>query len=622
MPPNPIPSDFRIILVAAPWPLYSRPSIQLGTLKAYLHSRFPDIPVTASHFYLTLAEPIGYTTYQALSERTWLAECIYGALLYPKQRPAIEKVFQREAVNHPTARTLDFGALIKKVRKISLKFIEDTAWDRFGLAGFTISLCQLTASLYLIRQIKRRFPKLPIVIGGSMVSGITGLGLLRAYPEIDYFVNGEGEIPLTHLVEQISGAGSSIPLASISGLITRDSRANDTPPGFSQLDGLDRLPMPDVDDYFRLLNTFDPQNRFFPTLPVEASRGCWWRRHTGMKTFSGCAFCNLNLQWQGYRIKKTGQIVQEIEDLTSRYRTLSVAFMDNLLPLKIADPLFDRVKELGKDFQLFGEIRADFPDQILNRMFAAGMSKVQIGIEALSTTLLKKMNKGTTAIQNLSAMRTCEALNLPHQSNLILYFPGSDLQDVEETMKALEYAAVYRPLRSVSFWLGLGSPVWNAPKAYGIQRRYNHPNYAAIFPRRIVSTVKFPLQAYHGDRGVQRQLWRPVKEKIKLWEKNYDTLRGESPILGFRDGKTFLIIRQKRLTGPPITHRLVGRSREIYLYCQTPRLGKDIHERFPGLGEEQVLPFLKEMTHKKLMFEENGSYLSLAVPSAPHTRLP
>ena len=64
----------RVVLVSTPWPLYSRPSIQLGTLKAYLRRDFPKLKVHALHIYLKVAESIGYKLYGAISERTWLAE--------------------------------------------------------------------------------------------------------------------------------------------------------------------------------------------------------------------------------------------------------------------------------------------------------------------------------------------------------------------------------------------------------------------------------------------------------------------------------------------------------------------------------------------------------------------
>jgi hypothetical protein len=40
-------------------------------------------------------------------------------------------------------------------------------------------------------------------------------------------------------------------------------------------------------------------------------------------------------------------------------------------------------------------------------------------------------------------------------------------------------------------------------------------------------------------------------------------------------------------------------------------------ERFPEVPEEKVLPFLKMMVGKKLMFEESRRYLSLAVSLKP-----
>jgi hypothetical protein len=36
--------------------------------------------------------------------------------------------------------------------------------------------------------------------------------------------------------------------------------------------------------------------------------------------------------------------------------------------------------------------------------------------------------------------------------------------------------------------------------------------------------------------------------------------------------------------------------------------------RFPGFGQEKILPFLSMMVDKKLMFREGERFLSLAVP--------
>ncbi|MEJ2659007.1 MAG: hypothetical protein P8012_17760, partial [Desulfobacterales bacterium] len=105
------------------------------------------------------------------------------------------------------------------------------------------------------------------------------------------------------------------------------------------------------------------------------------------------------------------------------------------------------------------------------------------------------------------------------------------------------------------------------------------------------------------------------------WKKTYLELhRGEKHenILSFRDGRNFLIIRQKRLAGEPLTHRLEGTGRAVYLFCQKHRTIKSIINRFSSTPADRIEPFLKMMVDKKLMFREDDQYLSLAVPERLH----
>ncbi len=619
---KPKASSGKLLLVSAPWPLYSRPSIQIGTLKAFLRKKFPDLKVDAHHFYLKVAEAIGYRRYQAISERTWLAESVYAALLYPERMDTVENFFYRQAKGKPLLQKIVFKNLASQVREVSEAFIHGVDWGDYVLAGFSICLCQLTASLYFIREVKKRFPNLLIVVGGSMFTGDATRNLFKTFPEINVVVNGEGELPLSRLVSDLRKSRSFGEMAHVKGIVTPESTENKASAFFNQMTDLSDLSPPDYDDYFDLLQSFSPEKTFFPTLPMEMSRGCWWHRPLEDGKSTGCAFCNLNLQWEGYRAKKTMQTVSEIDHLTTKYKTLSVAFMDNLLPLKTSKDIFTRIGKLKKDLLLFGEIRATTPRHILADMRIAGMKEVQIGIEALSTRLLRKLNKGTTAIQNIEIMKHCETLGISNSSNLILCFPGSDQKDVDETLRNLEFTLPYRPLKMVYFWLGLGSPVWRHPENFGIKAVFNHRNYAGIFPLEIFKSMQFAIQSYRGDLGHQRKLWMPVKKKLKAWKKTYDELRRGSRhenILSFSDGRDFLIIRQKRTQDGHLTHRLEGTSRAIYLFCQEHRSLKRILERFTAVGSDQVVPFLRMMVDKKLMFEENNKYLSLAVPSNPNS---
>lgn len=78
-----------------------------------------------------------------------------------------------------------------------------------------------------------------------------------------------------------------------------------------------------------------------------------------------------------------------------------------------------------------------------------------------------------------------------------------------------------------------------------------------------------------------------------------------------------MIIRQRQLNAEPMTHRIVGTSRAIYLFCQGHRSLKGILAHFPRVAEDRIVSFLRIMVDKKLMFEENRKYLSLAVPARP-----
>ncbi len=608
---------FKLILISTPWPLYNRPSVQLGALKAYLQIRHPDVDVHADHAFLKIAAALGYPLYQEISERTWLAEAVYAALLYPRQFDVIRKFFNRQVKPGSRIGQTGFSSITALTKKTTDTLINDIAWQDVQLAGFSVSLCQLTSALYVIKRIKQRYPHLIIAIGGSTFSGAASPQFFDLFPEIDLVVNGEGELPFSQLVGCLKASADLAKLPTIAGVDTAETVQIVNPPTrYQQMKNLRALPPPDYDDYFKLLKSLSPTKLFFPSLAVETSRGCWWQRSSADGKSSGCAFCNLNLQWRGYRTKEPGQVAGEIDYLTSTYQTLAISFVDNVLPKKGSKEIFNKLIGLKKDLRMFSEIRATTSRPELDLMARAGMQEVQIGIEALSTSLLAKLNKGTTAIQNLEIMRDCETLGLVNYANLILHFPGSDEQDVAETLRSLEFALPYRPLKAVGFWLGLGSPVWHNPGAYGIKAVFNHPNWGCLFPKKITTSLKFMIQAYRGDLGYQRRIWRPVEKALKEWQQSYADQNRQphrSASLSLRDGREFLIIRQRKLNTDTITHRLVGTSRRIYLYCQHHRSIIDIRHRFPTFAEDKIFAFLKMMVAKKLMFNEGDRFLSLAI---------
>ncbi|NPA49970.1 MAG: RiPP maturation radical SAM protein 1 [Thermodesulfobacteria bacterium] len=589
----------KLALLALPWPLFNRPSVQLGVLKGYLRSVWPELEVKTYHPYLKAAHDLGFELYHEISQSSWLSEALSFAMLYPEMAEKAAKLARKEARRRGLS--FSFEKTLTTLKRSLEDYLASLPWEEFRAVGLSVCLNQLGASLWAARWIKARFPDLPLILGGSSCAEDLGRSLLSTFPWVDFVVNGEGERPLRLLLRHLF-LGEAFPEAGVfyrqNGEISGGGTL-ELPPA--------ELPSPLYEDYLREVMELPPEKRFFPMIPLEASRGCWWFK---------CRFCNLNLQWHGFRKKPLPQVVREIE-AHARAGFLDFAFMDNSLAPKEARKLFETLASHGRDYQIFAELRACHRREDYLAFARGGLKWVQIGIEALSSSLLKRLNKGTRLMDNVAAMRHCEEAGLVLEANLILEFPGSSPDEVEETLKSLPFVFPFRPLTTVSFWLGYGSPVFRNPRAFGLKRLYPHPYYRYLLPEGVLKRLTPLIWAYEGDRRAQARLWRPVREAVSRWERLWQELkRRHGPLLSYRDGGDFLLIRQVLPDGSILHHRLKGTSREIYLFLTDVRKFEEIVSRFPGLPATSLRSFLEDLRQKRLVFQEGEEFLALAIPRA------
>lgn len=201
-------------------------------------------------------------------------------------------------------------------------------------------------------------------------------------------------------------------------------------------------------------------------------------------------------------------------------------------------------------------------------------------------------------------------------------FPSSDEQDVQETLNNMEYAFPFAPPKGISFWLGYDSPVWRNPDAFGIARTGNHPLYRHLFPAHLLNRIVLMLQGYRRTKGLSpKRLWAPVRKRLSWWRKEYTAMRCEGPLISHQDAGDFMLIRCRRRNAPDMIHRLEGASRGIYLFCQRQRRIGEILSAFPGLTEDRLLPFLRLMMEKRLIFMEAERCLSLSLPASASRRI-
>lgn len=578
---------FRPALIAMPWPLYNRPSIQLGALSAYLKQQDATMEPVALHPYLEVAQRLGPATYHRISQNLWLCEALYAPLVFPAMHESAGRLARKLMGRKPF---LDFDRTVASLREHLADWVSRQPWQTFGLAGFSVCFHQLFASLAAAQAVKEIRPELPILFGGSSCAGEAGASLARAFPCIDHVINGEGEQPLLALCRKLAGRPAAEPEAV-------------------QLHDLAALPMPDYAAYFvEMAAHFGPGLPFLPELPVEFSRGCWWNR---------CTFCNLNLQWCGYRAKKAAAMAAEVRILTERHSVADFAFTDNVLPPKEAPRFFELLRQEGRDLRFFAEIRANLREQEVATMHQGGLTVVQAGIEGLSDSLLRRMEKGATVLDNLALMKACLAQGIRLEGNLITEFPGSTQAEVEETLAVLDFLWPFPPLTTAAFFLGHGSPVAEQPQAYGVTAVKRHPHYQQLMPQAMLAQLTLLIGDYRGNRVTQRRQWAPVVRKVAAWQR-FHAKRGESavnrPLLSLRDGGTFLLIRQETpAAGQVLLHRLKGTSRLLYLACEEVVDRKTLLERFPHVTENNLIAFLDDLAAKRLLFRQGEHYLALAV---------
>ena len=587
--------SLNIALVSMPWALFNRPSIQLGALKAYLENN-SNIIVQAYHPYLEIAKSIGVEKYNLLSRNGWAGDALYSALLFPENHPSAHKLFSQSCKNTQELDS-EFDTLCTILKHALQNWIAQTDFTNCKLVGFSVCFNQLFSSLYAAQLIKQKFPHIQVVFGGSSCAGEMGISLLNEFTQVDHVIAGEGEIKLLELCKNIFGEPSAL-------TATMNYKPHYPPSNCQPLD-LDSLPTPDYQSYFSELKEHFPGLPFSPRVPLEFSRGCWWNK---------CAFCNLNLQWSGYRKKSAKKVVDEVRIMHKRYNILDFTFCDNALPEKEADDFFSSMEKAGADYDFFAEIRPLNTPRKLGCYRKGGLSTVQVGIESLSDSLLKKMAKGTRVIENLAIMKYCAENSIILDGNIIVEFPGSTMEEVSETLANLDYALPYHPLVAATFFLGTGSPVDSTPAAYGIRAITQHRNAYKLLPKEILNNLKLVVKGYRGDRGRQQSQWQPVRQKIKLWQGFHNQRKNTSlPALSYRDGGSFLVIRQERTEGPPLLHRLHGASKELYLFCAKIQSLEHILQEFNGLQKKTILNFFDDLGKKHLLYRDKNDFLALAI---------
>ncbi|MDH6709133.1 ribosomal peptide maturation radical SAM protein 1 [Kitasatospora sp. MAA19] len=624
-PPRPKGTAPRVALVNMPFTSARSPSIQLGLLTAVL--RRHGVPATSLYFNLDLAASLGWDLYEVLcNDRTLLlGEWLFSRAAFradAHDASGYVEALRGDLGEHLRAMDRDVNFLLDLRERVLPGFVEECVrrvdWSAFDVVGFSSIFEQNCAALALARRLKEEFPSLVTVFGGANFEDEMGLEYVRALPWIDYAVIGEGDEALPALVRALADDGDP---TTVPGVATR---APDGAVRFAgrapQVTNLDVLPEPDYDTYFttaQQLGLPAGTNGHRVSLPFETARGCWW----GAKHH--CTFCGLNGLGMAFRSKSPERALRGIDELAERYAVYQLVAVDNIVDLHYIEGVFDRLAELRRDYTFFYETKANLSHEQIRRLARGGVRHLQPGIESLSTHVLQLMRKGTTAVQNVRALKWGRYHGVSMHWNILVGFPGERPEDYEQQLATARLVPHLQPPESLGrIWLERFSPNFTQRAELGIVNVRPEQAYAFVYPDAVELDRIAYFFSYDAVETVPAAAHEELASYLEDWQQRWAS--DQPPYLVYQRGAGRLTVTDGRGSGPAQVLSFDELAAAVYECC-TP--AEHSASRIVDLvGEASdveadrgaVQAALDEFTALGLMLRENDRYLSLALPINPN----
>lgn len=531
-----------VALVSMPYPPLNQPSMALGLLVSALRSE--GMAATALYPCLDFAEEIGLDAYGFVSDSKqeylvgeWtFAPAAFGADA-PQDPGYLDRLMAQPVTRAVLARNPALGdarVLLERIRAAADPFAARIAREIVAtgvrIVGCTSTFTQHVPSLALLRHVKALDPSITTMIGGANCEGVMGVAAKRAFDWVDYVVSGEADLLLPILCRRVlDGTAGQGDLPE--GVIGADHPAltGAAPAPRVAIEDMDLTPAPDFDDYFAALSASPLTDCIVPGLAMETSRGCWW----GAKHH--CTFCGLNGGNMAFRSKPADRVLAELDTLADRHGITKFNIVDNILDLGYIKSLLPRLAR-PQPYTLFYETKANLRREQLETIAAAGIRRLQPGIENMHDAILKLVDKGTTGLLNLRLLKWARELGIFITWNFLWDVPGEQDAWYEEMAAWLPRVSHLQPPGIDRIQFHRFSPYHMRSAQFGLTLEPFH-SYAAVYP--VSDRDLRDLAYYHQDvtrrPAVEVMAERPglkaTVRAVALWNRAWLTPEPERPVL-------------------------------------------------------------------------------------------
>lgn len=331
------------------------------------------------------------------------------------------------------------------------------------IVGITCLTPMRKKALTVASMAKKIKKNTKIVLGGAHPT-IMPRQILEHYNDIDVVVCGEGELSFLEIVQ---GHDPD----KIKGIVYRNGDKLIKTPNRCPVDDLDKLPFPAWDMIADTLykypsnapiasyNSIDLRN--FPRISVIYSRGCIGR----------CDFCSTWWIWKGWRHRSAKNMTDEIEWLYKSFNIRHFNFADDTLTVnrQATLELCDEIVKRRLKIAFYATTRADCVDlEMLEKLKAAGCYEISYGIETVSPSLLRGMNKEEIADTAQVAIALAKRAGLRACALLIAGNVGETEETIDETIDFLQKTNPEGVGTVGGLWILPGTALYRRAKKLGI----------------------------------------------------------------------------------------------------------------------------------------------------------
>jgi len=636
-----MPSDKSdIVFCCMPWVVTRRPSLALGILKGICTQENVAAKVIYPNF--DMAAKIGMKLSGALASKRelfGLSEHLFSCDIYSPEELNSDQFLQAHASRENVMSSIPpqfwFDARDHLIPVFLEEVLERILDMNPSIVAFSATFNQVMGSVAMAKRVKEANPNIITICGGASFHEPMGLEYHRVFSKyIDHISLGEADDSFRTF---ITNWRDGKPLEKISGITYLQDGEIAFAPSEVVRD-LDRLPTPDYDDYFEEGERLVDNPRFklvVESLGYESSRGCWW----GQKNH--CVFCGLNSEDLTFRARSVDRVVEDMLTLSTRYNEVRLFAADLIVAWPALSPVLERLAQEDIDLILFYEVRPKLKKSQIKLLADAGVTRVQPGIESLSTEVLQLMDKGTTQIVNIQFLKWAKEYSVNPAYNFLMGFPGEKSEWYDALLELVPKLYHLDPSDFLPHLIEIHrfSPIFEHKERFGIKKIEPRADYQACFPEGTADLAKVSYYFQEANKTPEERTDRDIPhfgseertneqfppymqrfiDACKPWLSAHKTDSTHKPVLEYRLGNGFMRVKDFRQR-PGRFLTLTEEYFSVMLLCDRVQKRAKVVKRLSKLYKhEDIEEAIEFLLKRNLLISEGNEILSLVVGAKPRS---